>query len=122
MGKALQVMDSYKFEWFLTSKEHADVTILTDASLKLGIGGHCDEIGDYFHRPYTSAESDFSVPAKEMLAISHALHRWGHRWGGQTVLVRTDSNTCVGALRKRYSPKGDLMTLIRKIALHEAEH
>lgn len=116
---ALENMDCYSLDWFLKSREHADLSVATDASGTKGFGALCSQPLQYFTASFTHLQEPNTVPWKELFAIVSAAHTWAPHWHNKVVLFQCDSQSVVNAIKRRYSPIPEIMTLLRNLFLHE---
>ena len=107
------------FHW--TSPFTSDVALpsyqfATDACL---IGGGAMFEGDWF---YVAWEVDFlemvdkNINVLELKTVHVAAEKWGPKWSGKHILVRSDNSATVAALNKGTSRSVEMLEIVQTIS------
>ena len=106
-----------------TSTPAPDLDLFTDASGTIGCGAYFQ--GNWFHypwQPHQKLSSRTSIQWQELFAILAATLTWGHLWYRKRIRFFCDNLAVVEAWQNMSAKHPQLLTLLRLLLLHAAQH
>eukprot|EP01083_Nonionella_stella_P046438 124375_1 len=111
------------FEWLLHRRDAADITVFTDASTSLGVGGFIQANGGPFFKKMwrdtfiTRRKRKPDIVFEELMGVVLAATLYAHEWSGKSVLFRCDNWASCKILSKKCAcfRRRDLNELVRVI-------
>ena len=97
-----------------------DFQVSSDASGSLGYGAIFNT--QWFFGTWSASQKSLSIASKELFPIVVAAHLWGPQWTSRRVEFLCDNMSVVAVLSSSTSREGDLMTLLRYLALLAVRH
>ena len=97
-----------------------DFQVSSDASGSLGYGVIFHT--QWFFGAWSASQESLSIAYKELFPIVVAAHLWGPQWTSRRVEFLCDNMSVVAVLSSGTSREGDLMILLRYLALLAVRH